>query len=137
MLAACPKNHVVCQRLGNANQFAKGLGFSVLGRTEHHWQTLVANRNHYIANIHRSYERQLAQLHIELIRGQATLLDAKTVAVDQHTLTSEHILLATGATSTRPDIPGAELGMDSDDFLLCKQCQKRLPLLAQATSPWN
>ena len=111
------------------NQFAKGMGFSVSGRIEHHWQTLVQNRERYIANIHRSYEKQLAQLHIELIHGQATLLDAKTVAVDQHALVADHILLATGATSTRPDIPGAELGMDSDGFFTLEALPKKMAIV--------
>jgi glutathione reductase (NADPH) len=45
------------------------------------------------------------------------LLDAHTVACsDGVRYSAEHILIATGAHPLRPDIPGAELGLVSDDF---------------------
>lgn len=111
------------------NAFSKGLGFNLTGFVQHDWQTLVQNRERYIANIHRSYETQLAQLAIAVIHGQAHFLDQKTIVVNHQAFESTHILLATGAASSIPDIPGAKLGIDSDGFFALQAPPKRIAII--------
>ncbi len=80
------------------------------------WDRLIANRNAYIERIHASYEKGLARNQVELISGFARFVDARTVEVGGERMTADHILIATGSRPARPDIPGAEYGIDSDGF---------------------
>ncbi|WP_163069511.1 FAD-dependent oxidoreductase, partial [Acinetobacter baumannii] len=71
----------------------------------------------YISNIHTSYHKRLDETGVVRIPARGHLLDAHTVACsDGVRYSAEHILIATGAHPLRPDIPGAELGLVSDDF---------------------
>lgn len=80
------------------------------------WTTLVKNRSAYIERIHASYESALERNKVEVIRGFASFIDARTVDVGGRRLTADHILIATGTHPAQPDIPGAEHGLDSDGF---------------------
>ncbi|HEY6773095.1 MAG TPA: FAD-dependent oxidoreductase, partial [Oxalicibacterium sp.] len=53
---------------------------------------------------------------VTLFQGHATIVDAHTVAVGEQRITARHILIATGGRPMRPDVPGGELGIVSDDF---------------------
>ncbi|WP_151637409.1 glutathione-disulfide reductase [Noviherbaspirillum aerium] len=80
------------------------------------WATLVRNRSAYIERIHASYESSLERNNVEVIRGFASFIDARTIDVGGRRMTADHILIATGTRPARSDIPGAEHGMDSDGF---------------------
>lgn len=80
------------------------------------WNTLVKSRSAYIDRIHASYDTVLAKNKVDVIRGMARFVDARTVEVDGRRYTADHILIATGGRPTRPHIPGAEHGIDSDGF---------------------
>lgn len=80
------------------------------------WERLVSNRNAYIERIHASYEGSLARNKVELVRGFARFVSNRSVEVDGRTLSADHILIATGARPSHPDVPGAEHGIDSDGF---------------------
>ena len=80
------------------------------------WATLVKNRTAYIARIHASYATGLDKNKVDVIRGHARFINARTIEVNGERMTADHILVATGGHPLRPDIPGAELGLDSDGF---------------------
>ncbi|WP_225028814.1 FAD-dependent oxidoreductase [Xinfangfangia pollutisoli] len=65
------------------------------------------------------YRRLLEGSGIAIHDQRARLADAHTVELaDGQRFTAKHVLVATGGWAERPDLPGAELGMVSDDIFL-------------------
>lgn len=64
-----------------------------------------------------------------MIQGFARFVNEKTVEVNQQQYTADHILIATGTEPTRPDIEGAELGIDSNGFFELQQLPKRTAIV--------
>ena len=108
---------------------AADLGFAVAapspGGSGLDWKELVAQRQRYIAGIHAIYQRMLDQAGIVWMPCRGRLLEARTGAHTVETdtgvqLRAGHVLVATGGSPVRPDMPGAGLGGVSDDFFkLC------------------
>ncbi|MDF2178724.1 glutathione-disulfide reductase [Aliiglaciecola sp. CAU 1673] len=90
------------------------------------WQTLVNSREAYIERIHGSYNRGLANNGVEVIQGFARFIDANTVEVNGQQITAKHILIATGGKPMIPDLPGSELGIDSNGFFALTEQPKRV-----------
>ncbi|HEY5971962.1 MAG TPA: glutathione-disulfide reductase [Pseudoxanthomonas sp.] len=86
------------------------------------WREFLVHRQRYIAGIHDSYRKRLDEAKVVHMPCRGTLVDAHTVQTDKGVcVTGAHLLIATGGKPKRPDIPGAELGLVSDDFFnLCE-----------------
>lgn len=110
------------------NKYAPDYGFEV-SLNKFDWKTLVANRQSYIERIHASYDRGLANNNITVIKGFARFVDAQTVEVNGEHYTSKHILIATGGRPVLSDIPGAELGIDSNGFFELHKQPKRVAVV--------
>jgi glutathione reductase (NADPH) len=101
--------------LADAMRDAGGYGFDI-ELQGHDWAALKARRDAYILRLTEIYAANLAKSKVELVRGEARLVAAQTVEVAGRRISAERIVLATGGRPRRPDIPGAELGIDSDGF---------------------
>lgn len=106
--------------LSQRAQLAARVGFDLPPPTLD-WREFVVHRQRYIAGIHASYRKRLDAAGVVHLPHRARIVDAHGVIADDGTVFSaEHLLIATGGHPRRPDIPGAELGMVSDDFFgLC------------------
>jgi glutathione reductase (NADPH) len=94
---------------------ARGYGFDVRSGG-HDWAGLKAARDAYVARLNGIYAANLAKSGVEVVHGWARLISAHEVEVDGRRLTGARILLASGGRPQRPQVPGAELGIDSDGF---------------------
>jgi glutathione reductase (NADPH) len=92
-----------------------GYGFSVQ-LDGHDWGALRRSRDAYIERLNGIYERNLANGKVDLIRGYARLIGRHAIQVEGRTVTAQHIVIATGGRPMIPVMPGAELGLTSDDF---------------------
>ena len=91
------------------------LGFET-NNIQHNWQTLQQASKQYIEKLNDMYRRNLSQQNIDIIAGKASFQNEKEIDIGGEVLTAKQIIVACGATPVVPDIPGAELGITSDDF---------------------
>lgn len=107
---------------------ARGFGWSVNG-TQFDWKTLLANKDREIARLNGVYAKVLQEAGVQVIAGRARVVDAHTVAIGDRILTAAHLLIATGGHAVKPDIPGAELGITSDQAFHLDALPRRVVLV--------
>ena len=108
---------------------AAQLGFAVPA-PQLDWAEFITHRQRYIGNIHHSYQQRLDQNRIALLPTRARLLSSDMVeTADGVQLRAPHILIATGGQPMRPNIPGAKLGLVSDDFFNLCSAPERLAIV--------
>ncbi|KAB7648491.1 glutathione-disulfide reductase [Polymorphobacter fuscus] len=93
---------------------AKRFGWQIEGKA-FDWPTLRDNVLGEVDRLNGLYQNTLDSHQVTTLHGRATFIDAHTVAVDGKRITAKHILVATGARPFVPDIPGAELGITSNE----------------------
>lgn len=89
------------------------------------WPTLRRNKDREIARLANVYERLLAEAGVFIVRGRARVLDPRTVEVAGERYRARHILVATGSRPVKPAIPGAELGITSDEAFFLERLPAR------------
>jgi glutathione reductase (NADPH) len=107
---------------------AAGFGWTIR-KGPHDWTKLLAAKDREINRLNAIYRR--------LLDGAgATIFDARAVFVDPHTLdvggkrvTAERIVIATGGHPERLAIPGADLGIISDDAFYLPSMPKTVAIL--------
>jgi len=93
---------------------------------EFDWQTLLRNKDREIARLNGIYERILANNKVEIHRGRASVVDPHTVEVNGRRYTAKHILVCTGSWPEKPAIPGAELGITSNEAFELEELPSRV-----------
>jgi glutathione reductase (NADPH) len=93
---------------------ARGYGWSFDG-VRFDWPTLVRNKDAELARLDGVYRRILDQAGVTILEGRGVFEGPNTIRVGERCVTAEHILIATGSRPSRPDVPGAGLGITSDD----------------------
>ncbi len=95
----------------------------------HDWARLAAARDAEVARLSGIYGKLLAGAGVTSFDARATFIDAHTLDVGGQRVTAERIVIATGGTPQRLDLPGAELGLVSDDLFTLKALPKRAVVL--------
>jgi glutathione reductase (NADPH) len=109
-------------------QDAAGYGWKV-GNVELDWE-------HFITSIDKEV-RRLSALHIsflekagvELISGRASFLDPHTVEVNGKKYTANKILIAVGGKPIKPDLPGIEHAITSNDIFHLQSQPKHIAII--------
>ncbi|MEM9482186.1 MAG: glutathione-disulfide reductase [Cyanobacteria bacterium P01_F01_bin.116] len=86
------------------------------------WPTMIEAVNDEVTRLNGIYQRMIDNAEVTLYKGHARIVDPHTIEVAGQTVTAEKILIAVGGKPSKPDIPGIELAITSDDiFHLTKQ----------------
>jgi glutathione reductase (NADPH) len=104
---------------------ARGFGWSIDG-ARLDWPTLIEKKDKELDRLNGVYLRLLRDSGVTLFEGRGVIVDPHTVEVAGKRYTAKHILIATGGTPIRPEIPGVEHVMTSDEALSVKELPKRL-----------
>ena len=109
------KLYVYGSEFGKAFKDAQGFGWTVDGAS-FNWPTLRDNKTREISRLNSIYDRLLEGSGAQVISGMAKLIDAQTVEVNGTQYHAKKILLATGSWPTKPEFPGSELAITSNEI---------------------
>ena len=119
------KLYVYGSEFGKAFKDAEGFGWTVEG-TSFDWPTLRDNKTREIGRLNSIYDRLLEGSGAQVINGMAKLVDAHTVEVNGTRYHAKKILLATGSWPTKPEFPGNELAITSNEIFDLDSFPRRL-----------
>src|SRR5579871_4899722 len=107
---------------------AAGFGWTI-EKGPHDWAKLIAAKDREITRLEGIYRKLLTGAGATIFDARAVLEDAHTVRMGDKTVTAKHIVIATGGHPERPDIPGAELGIISDDAFYLKSMPRKVAMV--------
>lgn len=81
------------------------------------WRELMRFKRTFTDPVPKSREGAFAQAGITAFHGRAHFVGPTSVEVNQHVLTSRHVVIATGAKPRKLNIPGEQYITTSDQFL--------------------
>ncbi|KAL8481153.1 hypothetical protein ACS0TY_027085 [Phlomoides rotata] len=113
---------------------ARNYGWEVNERVDFNWKKLLQKKTDEIVRLNGIYKRLLANAGVKLYEGEGRVVGPNEVEVIQLDGTkinysAKHILIATGSRAQRPDIPGKELSITSDEALSLEELPKRVVVL--------
>ncbi|MFO0690806.1 MAG: glutathione-disulfide reductase [Myxococcota bacterium] len=101
-----------------------GYGWTV-GQAGFDWPTLRDNKTREIERLNGIYAGLLRDAGVRHVPGRARIVGPHAVEVAGERFTADHILVATGGWPNRPDIPGAELGVTSNELFYLDSLPRR------------
>ncbi|HEX2940064.1 MAG TPA: glutathione-disulfide reductase [Rhodopila sp.] len=107
---------------------AAGFGWTI-HKGPHDWGKLIAAKDREIDRLEGIYRKLLTNAGATIFDGRATFVDPHTVEINGQRVTAERIVIATGGHPVRPPIPGAELGIISDDAFYLKTMPQRVVMV--------
>lgn len=109
-------------------QNAAGYGWKV-GEAELDWEHFITSIDKEVRRLSELHINFLAKAGVELFRSRATIVDPHTVEVDGRKVTAEKILIAVGGRPVKPDIPGIEHSITSNEMFHLKEKPKHIAVI--------
>ncbi|PPS45454.1 glutathione-disulfide reductase [Chroococcidiopsis sp. TS-821] len=107
---------------------AAGYGWHV-GETELDWEYFITAIDKEVRRLSQLHVGFLEKAGVELIPHRATLVDPHTVEVGDRKVTAHKILIAVGGRPVKPDIPGIEYAITSNEMFHLPAQPKHIAIL--------
>src|SRR5580658_10137806 len=106
---------------------AEGFGWSK-SQARFDWQKFVTANDIEVARLSGIYVTNLQNAGADIAHARAELEDAHTVKLADRdkAVSAEKVLVATGASPSKPEIPGIELAISSNEAFHLPQLPKRM-----------
>ncbi|CAN7049330.1 unnamed protein product [Brassica rapa subsp. trilocularis] len=119
---------------GGELEDARNYGWEINGNVDFNWKKLLQKKTDEILRLNNIYKRLLANAAVKLYEGEGRIVGPNEVEVRQIdgtkiSYTAKHILIATGSRAQKPNIPGHELAITSDEALSLEEFPKRAIVL--------
>ncbi|XP_021725249.1 glutathione reductase, chloroplastic-like [Chenopodium quinoa] len=119
---------------GGELEDAKSFGWELNEKIDFNWKKLLQKKTDEIIRLNNIYKRLLSNAGVKLYEGEGRIVGPNEVQVTQIdgtklSYSAKHILIATGSRAQRPNIPGQELAITSDEALSLEEFPKRVVIL--------
>jgi len=119
---------VYASQFADAFDDARGFGWETTTPV-FSWPDLIAAKDAEITRLNGVYRRLLDGSGVKIVEGKATFTDRHTIMVSDRRFTAETVLVATGGRPFVPDVPGAELGIVSDQVFSLSNLPPRVAII--------
>ena len=119
---------VMAADYGSAVADARGFGWDG-DQGGHDWSRLLANKDAEIARLNGIYRRLLDGAGATVFDARARFIDAHTLDVGGRRVTAGRVVIAVGGRPQRPDFPGAEHCIVSDDAFFLPERPRRVVMM--------
>ncbi len=129
-----PKKLLVCaSSFADHYREASGFGWTT-EQSSFDWARLIANKDREIKRLNAIYRGLLEDAGVELFEGRAHLIDRDRVEIDlgdriRRQVGAENILVATGSWPHRPQIPGIEYAISSNEAFHLNRLPERVAVV--------
>lgn len=125
---------VYAASFGGELEDARNYGWELSENIDFNWKKLLQKKTDEILRLNGIYKRLLSNAGVKLYEGEGTVVGPNEVQVTQLdgtklSYSARHILIATGSRAQRPNIPGQELAITSDEALSLEELPKRAVIL--------
>ena len=94
------------------------------------WSKFSTKLNNELDRLEGIYRKLLDGSNVEIVDARARLKDPHTITLSTgRDVTAKHILVATGGHPVIPDMPGAELGMTSNEIFKLEKMPKSILII--------
>ena len=107
---------------------AQGYGWSAV-ESSLDWEKMITAVNNEVTRLNGIYQKMLDNSQVELWEGYGTFIDAHTIQVGERQVTADKVLIAVGGHPVKPDIPGIEHAITSDDIFHLQEKPQRIVIL--------
>jgi len=107
---------------------AAGYGWHV-GETRLDWEHLITSIDKEVRRLSQLHTGFLERAGVELIQSRAKFLDLHTLEVDGRKVTAEKILIAVGGRPVKPDLPGMEYAITSNEMFHLKEQPRHIAII--------
>jgi len=123
------KLFVYASSFPEAFEDAAGYGWTV-GPWSFDWATFMNGMNAEISRLEAIYHENLRKAGVQLFGSRATIADPHRISLANGAeYSARHILVATGGAPYVPDLPGAELGVTSNEMFKLERRPERIMII--------
>ncbi|KAI3947948.1 hypothetical protein MKW92_024889 [Papaver armeniacum] len=136
VIRGCVPKKILVYGASFAGEFedAQNYGWELNEKPNYNWKKLLENKTQEIVRLNGIYKRLLSNAGVTMYEGEGKVVGPHEVELTQIdgtklNFSAKHILVATGGRAQRPNIPGKELGITSDEALSLDELPKRVVVL--------
>jgi len=109
-------------------QDAAGYGWKV-GESSLNWQRFIGAIDQEVRRLSQVHSKYLQKAGVKLIQSRANFLDSHTLEVDGCKVTADKILIAVGGRPLKPDLPGMEYAITSNEIFHLSQQPQHIAII--------
>lgn len=107
---------------------AAGYGWNV-GKSELNWEYFIKAIDQEVNRLAQLHTGFLKKAGVELLPSRAKLVDPHTIEVDGRKVTADKVLIAVGGRPIKPNIPGMEYAITSNEMFHLSEQPKHIAII--------